>query len=371
MSKGFWIKLAAGLGLALAGGAFLLNGFKPVAVVAEARRSVAVRSVPGTVKVLAKQEMTARCEMRGRVVLSNLQVGKEVQEGEVLIALDSGDLELEMERKEIDLEVARDALEQGSQRSFDLESTRDRLRDARLRFERGELSKAQLEESERSLQKLEDAIARDVASLEVRVRVLENEMKMLERRKEKMLLLSPISGTITEVYVYRGDLIDGSVPVARIISSERLVEVKVSEENFSGIQVGQIARVKFLGYGDTTFSGRVSKALPVADATTQRYTAYLEMEMEDAKLFPGLTGEATITLDERGGAIVVPTRALMGDKIFLVRNGVVSVTPIQRGYGSLTNVEVLKGLEEGDQVIVQDLELFKSGDRVRTQPSPF
>ncbi len=63
---------------------------------------------------------------------------------------------------------------------------------------------------------------------------------------------------------------------------------------------------------------------------------------------------------------MVPTAAIIGDKVFLVRNGTISVRQIEKGYGSLTNVEVRSGLEVGDRVITEQQELFKEGDQVRT-----
>lgn len=351
----------------LAGGSFyFVQQLKPAAVVVEARRSVAVRSVPGTVRVRAEMEMLVRGEMPGRVRESRLELGGKVAEGEVLVALDTTDLELSIEKLQIDIEANNLALENGTSRNFDRISLNERLADVRRRHELGNASKLDVELVERSMEELEQAIERELNGLKVGAARLAHELKVLERRREQMSIRSPIDGVVTEIYVYRGDLVGGSQEVAKVISSERVVEVQVSEENFSGVAEGQLARVKFLGYGDATFSGVVSKTLPVADADTQRYTAHLKVDLEREKLFPGLTGEATITLDERANAIVVPSAALIGDKVFLVTAGQVSVRQVERGYGSLTSVEIKSGLEVGDAIIVQEQELFKEGDQVRT-----
>lgn len=365
------IKILLALALVVAGGYYFVGSLQPSALVAKAKRHVAVRSVPGTVRVVAEKEMFVRTELPGRVLETRLELGEQVKEGDLLIAMDLGDLEIGIEKVKIDIEAAELALEQGSGRQFDLVTQKERLADAKRRYDEGAASRSELEQREREVRGTEQAIQAETNVKQVRVAQLKNELKMLERNREKMSIRSPIDGVITEVFAYRGDLLRGGQEVAKIMSLDRIVEVQVSEENFSGVEIGQIARVKFLGYGDSTFNAKVSKTLPVADAETQRYTVHLDVEIDREKLFPGLTGEATVTLDERSDAIIIPGSAIIGDRVFVVKDGVVGIQEIAKGYSSLTNVEILSGLEEGDQVIVDDLEMFKAGDQVRTQQKIF
>ena len=53
--------------------------------------------------------------------------------------------------------------------------------------------------------------------------------------------------------------------------------------------------------------------------------------------------------------------------MLVVDNGVVERREIDTGYTSITAIEVLGGLQDGDQVIVEDLHLFDDGDRVRIE----
>lgn len=366
MKLGFLLKTLAVVAVLVAGGVYFVSSMKPVATVAKTKRHVAVRSVPGTLQVVAEREMSVKSDLHGRVLESNLELGATVREGDVLMSLDLGDLEIQIEKLQIEREAADLILEQGSSRRFSLITLQERLEDTKRRHEAGDASKSEVEARERDITSTELAIEAELNSKKVRIAQLENELKALERTRDKMTIRAPMDGVITEVLAYRGDLISGGQQVARMISLDRIVKVKVSEENFSGIELGQIARVKFLGYGESTFSATVSKTLPVADPVTQRYTVHLDVDIETEKLFPGLTGEATITIDERDRALIIPGTAIIGDRVFVVEDGLVSMRQIEKGFGSMTNVEILSGLKEGDQVIVEDLDLFKVGDRVRT-----
>ncbi len=366
MKLGLLLKILVAVAVLAAGVVYFVSSMKPVATIAKTKRHVAVRSVPGTLQVNAEREMDVRSDLQGRVLKSNLELGATVKEGDVLMSLDLGDLEIAIEKLEIEMEAASLILEQGSNRRFGLITQKENLENVKRRFEAGEASKSEVEARERDITSTELAIEAEINAKKVRIAQLENELKSLTRTREKMLIRAPMDGVITEVLAYRGDLISGGQEVARLISLDRIVKVKVSEENFSGIEIGQIARVKFLGYGDATFDATVSKTLPVADPVTQRYTVHLDVDIPTEKLFPGLTGEATITLDERDQALIIPGTAIIGDRVFVVEDGLVSMRQIEKGFGSMTNVEILSGLEEGDQVIVEDLDLFKVGDRVRT-----
>jgi multidrug efflux pump subunit AcrA (membrane-fusion protein) len=147
-----------------------------------------------------------------------------------------------------------------------------------------------------------------------------------------------------------------------------VVEVQVGEESIGKVKKDQRATVRVISFGDAaTFSGKVEKILPAASAQTQRYTVFLEVDIDPARLTPGTTGEALINIDERENALQIPRKALIGTNAFVVRNGVVDIRDVQVGFISLNQAEILSGLEEGEHVIVEELDLFSSGQRVRIE----
>jgi multidrug efflux pump subunit AcrA (membrane-fusion protein) len=95
---------------------------------------------------------------------------------------------------------------------------------------------------------------------------------------------------------------------------------------------------------------------------------WLDVEAEPEMLRPGSTGEVTITVDSHPDAIVIPRRALFGgDNVWVVKNGRVERRKVTIGYDSALNVvEILKGLDVGEYIIVDRLDEFHEGQRVRT-----
>jgi|ETNmetMinimDraft_22_1059887.scaffolds.fasta_scaffold00006_27 RND family efflux transporter MFP subunit len=370
MKLGLVFKILIPVGLAVVAATYILSQSTPSAVVAETVRRIAVNAVPGTVHVLAEKEMFIKGEFGGRITTSNLRIGKVVSQEEVLFDLDTGDLDLKIEKAENDLASAKRKLEIDSPLQIDLESRRDTLADLELQYERGGVREIDVKNAQRAVKKLEDDIARSDLQNETLLNDLNNSLKALRRQKEKMTIVSPIDGIVTEVHAHEGDLIGGGHTLAKVVSLTRMVEVKISEEYFVGLEIGMPARVVFLGIENEQFDAKIERIIPVADAQTQRFTVLLDVDIDESRLDSGLTGDATITLDEREDALQVPRQAVVNDSVFLVADdGAVSRREVRLGYKSITMVEILEGLGDGDRVIVEDLHLYEDGDVVRVETS--
>ena len=361
-------KILFPIAIAAVAGYFILTRSVPTAVVATTQRGIAVNAVPGTVSVLAEQEMLIKGEHGGRVIESSLEKGGVVSKGDILIQLDTGDIDLDIEKSENEYAREKRSLEIRSPLELSLETSMDTLDDLKFRFERGGVRELDVTKAQRAVNRIKDDIAREDLRNEASLQNLENALKRLKRRKEQMTIISPIAGIVTDVFAYEGDLIGGGATLAKVVSQTRIVEVKVSEEHFVGLEVGMPAQVAFLGIDGEQFKATVKKIIPVADSSTQRFTVHLEVNIDRERLDPGLTGDATITLDEREDALLIPRQAVVSDSVLVVKGGVVERREIETGYTSVTSIEVLEGLSDGEQVIVEDLHLFDEGDRVKTVP---
>jgi len=200
-----------------------------------------------------------------------------------------------------------------------------------------------------------------------RIDDFETTLKILKLSKERMTIRAPFDGQIADFYVWPGQLVVFGTVVAKLISSSRTVEAKISEENSAGIQVGQKAKVTFLPYSIWQFDAKVTKILPTSDPETQRRIVHLEVTIEPEKLRPGINGEVSITIDSHPSQTLVPRRALSGKTLLVVKDGRVQLRKVKTGFESLSAVEITEGVAHGELVIVDQLDLFHDGDRVKTK----
>lgn len=361
--KKILIAVAALVVIAFAATYFL----RPTARVATATKGRAVKAVPGSVTVYAEYEMELKSEIGGRVMHSELDPGLKVAAGTVLVQIDTGDLSLEIEQLESDLEAARKRIAVGSAVALDLETAREALENYERLTKAGNFPQAELEKERRKVKQVEQKLALEEVANTQEIARLENTLQVKRRQLQKMTIIAPFDGVVSRVFARPGDLINAGDPIAIIIATSRTVEAKISEENFSELKVGLKADVRFLGYGAWLYNATVTKILPTADPQTQRYMVHLDVEIEPEKLVPGITGEVNIVVGERQSDVIIPRRALFGNNVYVVEDGRVRLQQVEVGYESFTAVEILKGLKTGDQVIVDQLDLFRDGDRVRTE----
>lgn len=345
----------------------VLYFLRPLAVTQAARRDVAANAVSGTLAVRAERSARLVSEVGGRIETSNLELGQKVSEGDVLIEVDSSALRIEIKQIEADIASIKRRLEIGSSRRFELQNQKDDLEVKKRLLERGSIARVEVERHERGIAQLEQTIELERLNMEDSLERQENILAGKKLELEKMTIRSPIAGVISEIFAYPDDLISPGTPIAQIISVARIVEAKISEESFANVEVGQHATVRFTGYGGKIFDAKVSKVLPAADPETQRYTVHLDVEIEPERLVAGLTGEALITVAQHENAIVIPRTALAGNRVYVVNDGKVEFREVTPGFTSLTVVEIVSGLEEGELVIVEELDRFRDGQGVRVR----
>ncbi|RXK55737.1 efflux RND transporter periplasmic adaptor subunit [Oleiharenicola lentus] len=363
-----WRWLVAGGILAVAAYVYFI-ALRPVAVVVPVVRGRAVNSVPGSVEVKAESVLPVKSEAGGRIVTSSLNPGRVVTKDEVLLQLDTGDVDIEIERIANDLEAARRRAQVGSTLRAERDNKLDSLNELERRVKAGAFSVAEFEREKRLYQQLVQRVDLEEVNLKLGVENLENALRAKQREKAKMTIVAPFDGVIAELNIAGkpGELIGRDFTLATLISKSRVVEAKISEENYAGLIVGQAAGVSFLSYGPQQYRATLTKKLPTANAETQRYTIHLNVEIPEDKLVPGLTGEVVIVIGQRDNQMIIPRRALRSKQVMLVESGQVVVRSVEVGYTALNEVEILKGVSAGDLVIVEELDTFRPGQRVRTR----
>jgi RND family efflux transporter MFP subunit len=359
------LKVVILLAVLVGGGLVGLALLRPEARVAAAVAGKAVNAVPGSVTVTAEYIMELKSEADGRMLSSELDPGLRVTKGGTLVQIDSSDLQLEIERIENDFRAARARIAVGSATTLQLATAQDLLRNGERLFTLGSMSETEIISRRRAVEAIQQQLALEKVANDLQLATFENTLKVKRNQLERTTIKAPFDGVVSAVAARPGDLVSARAAVATLISINRTVEGRISQENFAGIRLGQKATVRFLGRESDTYQATIDKILPTADAATQRYLIYLKVDCPAEVLMPGLTGEVSVIVGERQAKVLIPRRALFGDNLFVVRDGRAVLTKVELGYVSLNMVEVTQGLAPGDLVIVEELDRFRDGARVK------
>ena len=366
--------LKLGLVLAVLAGAgfYLFSSLQGTARVKAAAIDTAVDAVTGSVMIHADGGFRdIKSESAGKVKTANLKPGSHFKKGDVLVELDTTDLDraiAELDRK-YDDDKALQAIRLKNRPEKLL--AEEKVATAERMFALNTISGDDLRAAKQNLANVETALAVEAFNEkkgEADYRVAKDGYGLA---KDRMIVKAPFDGTIEGALTFEGALISAGEKVAIAISRQRVVAAKISEESFGRVKLGQAARLRLLTYGSKPYDAVVSELLPTAD-DAQRFTAFLDVKVSDPDILkPNSTGEVTITVDKRPDALMIPRRALFdSDKVFVVKDGRVVRRQVVTGYVALNIVEVTKGLEAGEQVIVDRLEDFREGQRVKVEVVP-
>ena len=345
-------------------------GFRSDATVAEVTRGKAVSVVTGSVVVHADGDIRdLKTEVSGRVEWCEaLDPGKPFKEGDELLRLDATDVKRQIEKAKRDHDVALERSRILREKNPQREVAKQKLETLRRLLSRGERSEEDVKAAERELNKIETDL--EISDLEAKsgeVEYREN-IVSLQRVLDKMTIKAPLDGVVHQTAVWKDAILNQGAVVATFYSNLRMVVAKIGEESFGQIKLGLPAKVTLLSYGAEQFDAKVIKILPIAEAETQRYTVFLEVKIAPERLVPFGTGEVRITVGERDNQTLIPRRALTdGEYVYLVKGGLVERRRVVVGYTALNSVEIREGLAPGEQVIVERLEEFRPGQRVRVK----
>jgi len=180
---------------------------------------------------------------------------------------------------------------------------------------------------------------------------------------EAATMVAPFDATVISLGAEVGDLVSSGTTVVTLADLTDLrVLATVDETDISGVQVGQEAQITFDAFPGRKFKGKVLE-VPLKGKLVQNVVSY-EVPVslggvEGVSLKPGMTANLSIVVGRRQNVLLVSVLAVQqgeeGDVVLVQDspNGAAVATPVELGLSDGTNVEVLRGLNEGDQVVVQ------------------
>jgi HlyD family secretion protein len=206
----------------------------------------------------------------------------------------------------------------------------------------------------------------NVASARARVSQASADYQGASANFNKTILRAPIAGIVTVVNAKVGQFIGSSQSAISIISeADYEIEANVPEVDIAKITLGKTADVTLDAYGDdVVFKALVSKIDP-AETVVEGVATYkitLQFVQKDDRIKSGMTANLDILIDTRQNVIAIPARAVnVVDgkkmvKILLDPKKDPEIREVETGLrGSDGNLEILKGLNVGETLILSEI----------------
>ena len=335
--------------------------------------------------LLARQEVLLSAKVSGRLKTIQVDIGTTVKSGEVVARIEPRDYELLAQQAEAALAQTRARLGlslQDGDDSVEVEKINS-VKEARAVYEEASRSrerahsldeaklipKSELDAAEaaynvafsRYQTALDEARQRQAALAERRA-----ELELARQRLADSSLKAPFDAVVQSRFANTGAYLKEGDPVVDLVEIDPLrLRLEVPEPQTARIKIGQEVRFALTGESRERKASitRISPAL-------EKQSRMLGVEADvanDGSLHPGAFAQAQIVVEGQTQALVVPPNAIRVfaglQKVFIVEKGKVTEKEIRTGARGSDWVEVLGGIKEGDQVVL-DPGGLRSGDTV-------
>jgi HlyD family secretion protein len=278
--------------------------------------------------------------------------------------LDAKDsLEVAKARAALDLLNAQNAVIQAEEALAELQAGSDALGvvQARNKVAQAEYNLAKAEDSLATI--LAGADAKAVQLAQSRYDAAKATLADAEASLEAATMVAPFDGTVISVGAEVGDLVSSNMTIVSLADLTDLqVVASVDETDISQVEVGQEVEITFDAFTGRTFRGQVLE-VPLEGSLVQNVVSYeVPVSLEGAEgvsLRSGMTANLSIVVGRRQDVLLVPVLAVQegedGDVVLVqdTPQGAAVATRVEVGLSDGTYVEVLRGLNEGDQVVVE------------------
>ncbi|HHJ4382424.1 TPA: macrolide transporter subunit MacA [Citrobacter freundii] len=314
------------------------------------------QSVLATGKLDALRKVDVGAQVSGQLKTLSVAIGDKVKKDQLLGVIDP---------------------EQAQNQIKEVEATLMELRAQRLQAEaewklaRVTLSRQQqLAKTQAVSQQDLDTAATEMAVKQAQIGAIDAQIKRnqasLDTAKTNLdytRIVAPMAGEVTQITTLQGQTVIAAQQAPNILTladmSTMLVKAQVSEADVIHLQPGQKAWFTVLGDPQTRYEGTLKDVLPTPEKVNDAIFYYARFEVPNPKgiLRLDMTAQVHIQLTDVKNVLTIPLSAL-GDPIGnnsynvrLLRNGETREREVVIGARNDTDVEIVKGLEEGDEVI--------------------
>lgn len=272
-------------------------------------------------------------EISGRVIRIDFMEGALVNKGDTLLCLD--DAEWKAELKQADVQYA------------------------------------QVMAQEKRMKKLLDVQGISQESYDqvyFQLKGLEAQRDLIQARIRKTVIIAPFKGVLGLRNVSLGAIVSPGVRITTLQQVRPLkIEFSVPEKFAWKIKNGDIMQFTVQA-SEEIFKATVYATEALVQADTRTLLIRAVTNHINPELLPGAYAKIKLAVNESEEAIMIPTMAIIpvlkGQKVFVVKDGLATLIPVQTGLRSESEIQVTSGLSPGDTVITTGIMGLKPGTPV-------
>ncbi|MHC1776726.1 MAG: efflux RND transporter periplasmic adaptor subunit [Lentimicrobium sp.] len=282
--------------------------------------------------VLSEEMIELHPEVSGRLIYLNIPDGAVVAAGTILARINDADLQAQLQQQKVQLELA--------------------------------------EKTERRLNQLLAANGVDQATYDAalsQVNLYNANINVLNAQIDKTVIRAPFSGRLGLRLVSEGAFVSPSTTIGTLQQTDRIkIDFSVPETYADLLKIGRTVVVKVTSSG-VEMSATVSAVEPQINTATRNLK--VRARLSGGTISPG--SFVKVVLNKSSNGIVVPTNAIIPDAmsnlLVLVKDGKAIFQPVETGTRDSNGIEITKGLQVGDTVIVSGVLFVRPNGPVKVR----
>jgi RND family efflux transporter MFP subunit len=240
------------------------------------------------------------------------------------------------------------------------EQTRNALRTADNAYQLF-ISKLSEEAIELSKQQLEQARA-SYNAIKIQIEIANQQLKYADVR-------SPIDGVVVLKDIFEGALVSNTMAPYVISGNDTLqIAISVTEQVINKIRKGNELKIIIPSAKTGFFTGKITSVSPIMDDKTFSYVVLIDVPNKNNLIKPGMTAKVDILIEKRENIVIAPLNSVLsedsGKYVFTVEDNKAVKRFVDTGISNNDFVEITKGLETGDFIIVKGQHFLKHNDPV-------
>jgi membrane fusion protein (multidrug efflux system) len=187
------------------------------------------------------------------------------------------------------------------------------------------------------------------------------------------VIRAPISGLVSSRSVQPGEKVSPDNRLLDVVDLHQMeMEASVPTADIMSVSLGQEVQVKVEGLAPP-LAGKVVRINPSTQSGSRSILAYIQVDNPQGVLRVGMFGDAQLTLARKTDVLTVPQSAIQADAgntyVYAIENGKLAQKPVTLGLRGHDDegaaVEIVKGLENGAQIVRTNLGSLRTGTEVR------
>jgi len=325
----------------------------PAVVVTKVKRGDISIPVFATGTMFPDYESKVGPRISGTIEIVHVDEGDEVKKGQTLAQMDQKDLLIAVRQGRAAVWVAEAQLKEAELNEQNLRKEKKRL--ANL-FKKNVISQQRYDD-------MDTAHSMAVTRIElIRAQILsaKENLAMAEQKLRDTNIVSPFSGVIVKRFINQGEFVSTMppTPLFLIMNIDNVeMEVGLPEIQLASVAIGNPVEITLDTYPGVMFKGTISTINPMVDPGSRAFKVKVEIPNKDHQLKSGMFARAKIYPKIHKDVLIIPLKSVIkrrGDSfVFTANGGIVSLREVTVGITNEEEIEVIDGLQEGEEVVVE------------------